>query len=248
MGKGDKANKFASGPWYQGPKSRLEFAGRGKEKESVANIKTAVEFSVIPPIFKALGGIAKGSKLLGGLASKFFNKGKKISTLTTKGVRNIPAYKFKGVQVYRAEDAYIGQKGYKIKKFEGSGTTTHNWWTRNIDEIKDTYLPHVKDAALQGRSREHMMYLPPGSLKRGMVVNLSNKMFKRFSRPLTDPTTTAHRLSGGVGRVANLNEIVIPKAITERIRKGAVPYAEIFVGRTSKEMMRQFNKKRGFGL
>ena len=268
----EKMRLLGSSPsWWQGPKAYREksSAENFDPQKFKANMRTAIEFAVVPPIFKALGGIAKGSKLLGGItkfadklgvsggitkfADKFASKlkwdpQKMMPTLTSKGVRNIRADKFKGVQVYRTEDAYIGSKGYKIKQYSGSGTTTHNWWTKRFGDMEETYIPHVKDALMQGRSQTKTFYLPPGSSKRGMVVNLSNKMFKRFQRPLFDPTTTANRLSGGVNRGINFNEIIIPGKITDKIRKGEVSYATVFSARTSKELIKKFEQTQGFGL
>jgi hypothetical protein len=213
-------------------------------------MRTAIEFAVVSPIFKVLGGIAKGSKLLGGItkfadkfASKFGSQQKTIPTLTRKGVKNIPADKFKGVKFGRVEDAYIGQPGAKISKAYGkTGGETHNWFTKYMSHIKDTYLPNVKDAALQGRSQTHTFYLRPGSLKRGITVNLSPGMAQRFSRPITNPGSTANIMSGGVGKLIQPGEIIIPTSITNQIRKGTVPYANVFLGRSSKKMIQQFKK------
>tara|TARA_Y100000004_G_C8834908_1_gene377836 strand:- start:92 stop:781 length:690 start_codon:yes stop_codon:yes gene_type:complete len=220
------------------------------ERARSSALETASYFLPVPPIFQGAKVLARGAKYFGGVGNfikNTINPSKYVNVLTRQGIKTVPKNKFTGTVARRIEDAYIGSPGYKMQgglpHAGKTGKETANWFYTQVSKKQPRfYGDKTKDALSIMQGTPGTPILKEGALKRGMTVNLSPGKVKEYRNLVLNPTTTAHKLSGGVGNAPHPYEIVIPGKVTDLIRANKVPFANSFTTRSSSDVIRRVNK------
>jgi len=225
--KNSPLNQDAKFMTKQYDKTRQNMSASGEKAFKKGQSEAAITAASFLPIGKVVGGVVKLAKGITNLSKA----SKTVGAMGTRGLTNSRSAQ----KAYRVEDINTGTPRYneagKLVKTEHAGRygiETNNWATTSKNSAH-IYNNSTKNSQLF--TKKNPAYLAKEEPRRLIEMNVTKNFAHKTRAGNFDPSSTAHKISGGgTNYVPVYDELVIPKTLMQRARKGPTPWSKTIIG------------------